>query len=58
MDLPENRIKQHRNIIEAAKKVGVKKIVYTSIIGNERGNTFSQLSRQTGRLKRMYKKAD
>ncbi len=50
MDLPDIRIKQHRNVIEAAKENGVKKIVYTSIIGAEKGNAFSPIvasNRQT-----------
>jgi len=34
MDQPEKRIVQHSNIIDAAKECGVKKVVYTSIIGN------------------------
>lgn len=38
---PDERIKQHRNIIEAAKINKVKKIVYTSINGAEEGNEFS-----------------
>ncbi len=50
MDEPHQRIQQHRNVIEAAKNNGVKKIVYTSIIGTEEGNAFSpivQSNRQT-----------
>ena len=50
MDTPDKRIPQHRNIIEAAKERGVKKIVYTSIIGSEEGNAFSPIvasNRQT-----------
>ena len=50
MDHPEKRIQQHRNVIEAAKKNGVSKIVYTSIIGPEKGNSFSPIvasNRQT-----------
>ena len=47
---PDARIGQHRNVIEAAKSVGVKKIVYTSIQGPEQGTSFSpivQSNRQT-----------
>ena len=50
MDKPENRIQQHRNAIEAAKQNGVKKIVYTSIIGDEEKTAFSPVvksNRQT-----------
>lgn len=50
MDAPEARIQQHRNVIEAAKKNGVKKIVYTSVQGAEEGTAFSpviQSNRQT-----------
>ncbi len=47
---PEDRIGQHRNVIEAAKVAGVKKIVYTSVQGAEEGTAFSpvvQSNRQT-----------
>jgi NAD(P)H dehydrogenase (quinone) len=50
MDDPQKRIQQHRNVIEAAKKNGVKKIVYTSIVGTEENSTFSPVvksNRQT-----------
>ena len=50
IDQPEKRIQQHRNIIEAAKQIGVKKIVYTSIIGDGTENAFSPVvnsNRQT-----------
>ncbi|TRX70604.1 SDR family NAD(P)-dependent oxidoreductase [Carboxylicivirga sp. M1479] len=50
MDHPDKRIEQHRNVIEAAKNTAVKKIVYTSIIGAEKGNAFSAIvasNRQT-----------
>lgn len=50
MDEPQKRIQQHRNVIEAAIKNGVKKIVYTSIVGDENKNAFSpivQSNRQT-----------
>jgi NAD(P)H dehydrogenase (quinone) len=52
MDEPQKRIQQHRNVIEAAKQNGVKKIVYTSIVGDEENNAFSpivQSNRQTER---------
>lgn len=45
MDKPENRIGQHRNIIEAAKSCKVRKIVYTSIIGDEEKTMFSSVVR-------------
>ena len=47
---PDERIGQHRNVIEAAKAAGVRKIVYTSIQGPEEGTPFSpvvQSNRQT-----------
>lgn len=50
MEAPEKRIEQHRNVIQAAKKAGVKKIVYTSVQGAEEGTAFSpiiQSNRQT-----------
>jgi NAD(P)H dehydrogenase (quinone) len=50
MDEPQKRIQQHRNVIEAAKSNGVKKIVYTSIVGDEENTAFSpivQSNRQT-----------
>lgn len=50
MDAPEKRILQHKGIIEAAEESGVKKIVYTSIMGAEKGNSFSPIvasNRQT-----------
>lgn len=50
MDAPDARIQQHRNVIEAAKASGVRKIVYTSIQGAENGTAFSavvQSNRQT-----------
>jgi len=43
MDAPERRIGQHRNVIESARKAGVRKIVYTSIQGAEEGTTFSPI---------------
>jgi len=50
MDHPDKRIGQHRNIINAAKENGVKKIVYTSIIGKDGDSTFDPIvksNRQT-----------
>jgi len=50
MDVPEKRIGQHRNVIEAAKYAGVGKIVYTSVQGAEENTAFSpivQSNRQT-----------
>lgn len=50
MDAPDKRIGQHRNIIHAAKDSGVKKIVYTSIIGKTGESSFDaivQSNRQT-----------
>lgn len=50
MDTPEKRIEQHRNVIQAAKNSGVKKIVYTSVQGAEENTAFSpvvQSNRQT-----------
>ncbi|MEY8097401.1 SDR family oxidoreductase [Falsihalocynthiibacter sp. S25ZX9] len=50
MAAPEDRIGQHRNVINAAKAAGVKKIVYTSVQGAEEGTAFSpiiQSNRQT-----------
>lgn len=47
---PQERIQQHRNVIEAAKANGVQKIVYTSIVGDEEATAFSpvvQSNRQT-----------
>ncbi|MEG3663355.1 NAD(P)H-binding protein [Celeribacter halophilus] len=47
---PEDRIQQHRNVIEAAKAAGVRKIVYTSIQGPDEDTAFSPVvesNRQT-----------
>ncbi|GAL79624.1 NAD(P)H-binding protein [Algibacter lectus] len=41
MDEPDKRIQQHRNVIDAAVSNGVKKIVYTSIVGDEKNTAFS-----------------
>jgi NAD(P)H dehydrogenase (quinone) len=50
MDAPDKRIKQHQNVIEAAKNAGVKKIIYTSIVGEVGETSFSPIissNRQT-----------
>jgi NAD(P)H dehydrogenase (quinone) len=50
MDHPDKRIQQHRNIIEAAKEAGVRKIVYTSIVGKPGDSLFDAIvnsNRQT-----------
>ena len=50
MDAPEKRIDQHRNIIHAAGKAGVRKLVYSSIIGVEGDTSFDAIvnsNRQT-----------
>ncbi|WP_162891284.1 NAD(P)H-binding protein [Aeromicrobium sp. A1-2] len=50
MDAPDQRIGQHRNVIEAARSNHVQKIVYTSIQGPASGTAFSpvvQSNRQT-----------
>jgi len=50
MDHPDMRIDQHRNIIDAAKDAGVRKLVYTSIIGKDGSSTFDAIvnsNRQT-----------
>ena len=49
---PVLRVPMHRNIIEAAKATGVRRIVYTSVLGEEEGSSFSpiiQSNRQTER---------
>jgi len=45
MDAPDKRIDQHRNVIEAAKQAGVRRIVYTSIQGAEENTAFSPIVR-------------
>lgn len=50
MDQPDKRIGQHRNVIQAARDAGLRKIVYTSIIGKEGSSTFDAIvnsNRQT-----------
>lgn len=43
MDAPEERIGQHRNVIEAAKAAGVRKLVYTSVQGPDHDTSFSPI---------------
>jgi len=50
MDAPDKRIIQHRNIIKAARDNGVRKIVYTSIVGKDGESRFDAIvgsNRQT-----------
>ncbi|MEQ9452526.1 MAG: SDR family oxidoreductase [Pseudomonadales bacterium] len=50
MAAPDERIGQHRNVIDAARAAGVSKLVYTSVQGPDGGTTFSpivQSNRQT-----------
>ena len=50
MDAPDKRIGQHRNVIDAARRAGVRKIVYTSVQGADDDTAFSpivQSNRQT-----------
>lgn len=50
MAAPDVRIDQHRNVIQAAKSAGVRKLVYTSVQGPQEGTAFSpivQSNRQT-----------
>lgn len=50
MDAPEKRVGQHRNVIEAARRAGVRRIVYTSVQGAEESNAFApvvQSNRET-----------
>lgn len=41
MDAPDQRIAQHRNVVEAARQAGVSKIVYTSIQRAEENTDFT-----------------
>ena len=43
MDAPDIRIRQHRNVINAAKENGVQKIIFSSILGKEGNTTFDPL---------------
>ena len=47
---PEERVHQHRSVLDAARAAGVGKVVYTSVQGAESGTAFSpvvQSNRQT-----------
>ena len=57
MDDPQKRIQQHRNVIEAAKQNGVKKIVYTSIIGDEEETAFSPIVKSNRQTEKDVKKS-
>ena len=57
MDDPQKRIQQHRNVIEAAKQNGVKKIVYTSIIGDEEKTAFSPIVRSNRQTEKDVKES-
>jgi NAD(P)H dehydrogenase (quinone) len=55
MDEPQKRIQQHTNVIDAAVSNGVKKIVYTSIIGDEENTAFSPVVQSNGQTEKMSK---
>jgi NAD(P)H dehydrogenase (quinone) len=57
MDAPQKRIQQHRNVIEAAKQNDVKKIVYTSIIGDEEETAFSPIVRSNRQTEKDVKES-
>ncbi|HAS47345.1 MAG TPA: NAD(P)-dependent oxidoreductase [Microscillaceae bacterium] len=40
---PDDRVAQHKNVIEAAIEAGAKRVVFTSIAGGIRGGTFSPI---------------
>lgn len=58
MDKPENRIGQHRNVINAAKESGVRKIVYTSIIGKPGESTFDPVIKSNRQTEEDIKNSD
>lgn len=58
MDEPQKRIEQHRNVIASAKKNGVKKIVYTSIIGAEENNAFSPIVQSNRQIEQDVRESD
>jgi NAD(P)H dehydrogenase (quinone) len=50
MDAPDKRIEQHLNVIRAARRAGVRKLVYTSIFGKQGRSAFDPIiasNRQT-----------
>lgn len=42
-DAPEKRIEQHRAVIDGARAAGVRRFVYTSVQGPERGGGFAEI---------------
>ena len=58
MDKPENRIRQHRNVIQAAKDTRVQKIVYTSIVGDAHKSAFSPIVRSNRQTEKDIQASD
>lgn len=54
---PKDRIGQHRNVINAAKESGVRKIVYTSIIGKDGVSTFDAIVNSNRQTEEYIKKS-
>ena len=52
---PEPRVAMHKNVIEAGVKCGVKKIVYSSIIGNPETSEFSGIVRSNRKTEEIIK---
>ena len=57
MDPPGRRKVQHRNIIEAARKNAVRKIVYTSIIGSPEVSGFAPIVQSSRDTEKMLKES-
>lgn len=57
MDHPDKRIVQHRNVINEAKESGVKKIVYSSIIGKNGTSTFDAIVRSNRQTEKDIKES-
>ena len=49
LDAPELRIAQHRNVLDAARRAGVRKVVYTSIQGPDEDSAFSPVVQRNRR---------